>query len=554
MAAETNDPALNPPILGGRYVIVSRLGRGGAAGVYLAFDRTLGTWRAAKVLHARHAGDPELRARFLDEARTMARIDHPNVVRTVDVASAAVPYMIMEYVSGGCLIDWLRSHGPMPPVMVAQAMVDVCRALAATHQAGVVHRDVKPHNVLAASTGQCKLTDYGIAKVDEQVRPVQREGNVTQIGAVMGSTPFMAPEQRLDASSVDVRADVYGVGATMFALCTRRAVVDLWTLPEDDPQLAEIPAPLREVLCTSCAQDPNDRYGSAIELEQALNRVRLRLDPVPVGIPDLAAPAPPLPLRPTPQLDREVVATLVDLTATTDRSAEVDTPMPLRQTPPGAPATTPPGEPTPMPETVASNPAPADEATQPGSAPYVAEAIRVRPAEAEAEPVAPTDLRWVGQLAMVVVVLAGIVIAVGAAALWLRAEAGQVATARARVEAERTVLLDVLRKEHGVIAGLGELGAPTESLETAYFAFDDASGAARTDAARALVGALTDAFEALPADRQQAMGHGETEVSVRRIQAAAEGMNFATAAWDVERDDLGGTLAARVGLVEPAKP
>jgi len=258
-------------VLAGRYAVHDQLGRGGASGVYLVHDRNLARWRAAKVLHRRFASNDDLRARFLREARTLARLDHPNIVRVFDVVdSDETPFMVMEFVSGGCVFDWVMEHGPMPPVMAVQVTLDVCRALAYTHETGVVHRDVKPQNVLVSRDGVGKLIDFGIAKLSPTDPARGIDDQWTDAGTSMGTDSFMAPEQRDDASTVDFRADIYATGAMLFALATRRSAAQLWTLSRHPERLEQLPASLREIVLRATSRDPVERYPSAAALEFAL--------------------------------------------------------------------------------------------------------------------------------------------------------------------------------------------------------------------------------------------------------------------------------------------
>ncbi|HHO50286.1 MAG TPA: serine/threonine protein kinase, partial [Deltaproteobacteria bacterium] len=301
------------PMLGDRYVVTRRIGKGGAAGVYLVFDRNLARWCAAKVLHRRFTEEEELRRRFLREARTMARLDHPNIVRLLDVADIDQPYMIMEYMEGGCVLEWLRYNGPMPPTMATSVMIEVCRALAATHAEHIVHRDIKPHNILVTGRGVCKLTDFGIAKFDPNDPGLEWDYDRTAEGATMGTDAFMSPEQRRDASTVTPLADVYSAGATLYTLCSRKAAVDLCMLDVDHPKLERLPSVLRPVVLRACHRSPEARYPTAEALEAALLEIQALLPPIPEGCPPLVQPSPPLPRGPARMLDPEQEGELADL-------------------------------------------------------------------------------------------------------------------------------------------------------------------------------------------------------------------------------------------------
>ena len=301
------------PVLGDRYAVVRRIGKGGAAGVYLVFDRNLQQWRAAKVLHRRHIDQDELRMRFLREARTMARLDHPNVVRVLDVVDQVQPFMVMEYVEGGCVLDWLRIHGPMPPFMAVKVLIDVCKALGATHEFHIVHRDVKPHNILVTLQGGCKLTDYGIAKIARDDVGLTVDYDRTAEGASMGTDAFMSPEQRQDASKVDERADVYSVGATLYTLCTRKAAVDLCMWADDHPKLEPVPEVLREILLKACHRIPAERYETVGALEEALGAVLWSLPSVPANAPALVMPLPEVPVEPPETIEGDTARELADL-------------------------------------------------------------------------------------------------------------------------------------------------------------------------------------------------------------------------------------------------
>ena len=160
-------PAL-PDLPGDRYELVGVLGEGGMATVYSAIDTETAEWCAIKVLHPKFLGKQKVRSRFATEAQAMKRLRHRNVIHVFDVCTDnAHPYFAMELARGGCVVEWLATFGPMPPRMAVDVVIQVCKGLGAAHRQGVIHRDVKPHNILVNRRGVCKITDFGIARLDD---------------------------------------------------------------------------------------------------------------------------------------------------------------------------------------------------------------------------------------------------------------------------------------------------------------------------------------------------------------------------------------------------
>ena len=268
------------PLLSERYRLVSRIGEGGMAGVYRAYDERLRVWRAAKVLFPDYARKKKVRRRFEREAHTMARLEHPNLVRVVDVGhSGKLPYIVMELVGCGTLMQWVEVHGPMPERLAVDAMLQVCEAVKEVHRNGVVHRDIKPHNVLINEQGVCKLTDFGIAQDTEE--------ELTRAGSVMGTMGYMAPEQRNDAGNVDGRADIYSIAATLWKLITKRKARDLFMYEEDARILEGIDETLAEVLKACFAYAREDRPDDIDQVIEALKAVRDLLPEPPATTPEL---------------------------------------------------------------------------------------------------------------------------------------------------------------------------------------------------------------------------------------------------------------------------
>ncbi|NCG17587.1 MAG: protein kinase [Rhodobacterales bacterium] len=267
----------------GRYRLISKLGEGGMASVYRAWDTEDNAWRAIKVLLPKFRSRSRLRIRFANEATTMQRITHRNVVQIFDVGvDAPLPFFVMEMARGGCLIDWVDAHGAMPARMAVDVIMQVCKGVSAAHAIGVIHRDIKPHNILMTRRGHCKLTDFGIAQIQDR--------SMTKTGNVMGTMGYISPEQRTDAKHVDVRTDVYSIGATLYKLLTAGKVIDLFVAEHDATIFKGVPVPLVSLLIKCTSYNPEDRFNTVKELTKALHAARKNLDEVPANTPDLAMP------------------------------------------------------------------------------------------------------------------------------------------------------------------------------------------------------------------------------------------------------------------------
>jgi len=269
----------------GRYRLIEVIGSGGMATVYRAFDTRLQVSRAIKVLLPALANRERLRARFEAEARTMALLEHRNIVRVYDVGSDGNRvYIVMELVEGGSLVDRLEEHGPLPARQAVDVGLHVLAGLAVSHSRSIVHRDIKPHNVLLTSDGEVRVTDFGIARLAES------NDNLTKTGAIMGTWGFMAPEQRADSKGVDVRADLYSVAATLYSCVTNETPMDLFAAELDSSMLARVAEPLAEVIRKATRYDREERYADTTAMAEGLRRIRDRLPSIPADSPPLAVP------------------------------------------------------------------------------------------------------------------------------------------------------------------------------------------------------------------------------------------------------------------------
>ena len=269
----------------GRYELRALLGVGGMAKVYTCWDTMLHVNRAAKVLNPALMKSDTVQKRFLNEARTMARLRHPNIVQVVDVGmDGEAAFMVMELVSGGSLQDRIHATGPLRPHAACRMTLSILEGLAAAHKDGVIHRDIKPQNILLDENDQPKVTDFGIARIDKST------SHMTKTGAVMGTMGFMAPEQRISARTVDGRADLYAVGTTLYAALTGQMPIELYASELDDELLTGIPDALKPIISRATKYKPDDRYDDAAAMAEAIQQA---MDRIPEDEPAASLPDTP---------------------------------------------------------------------------------------------------------------------------------------------------------------------------------------------------------------------------------------------------------------------
>ena len=207
----TTDQLLNT-LFDGRYRIMRKLGSGGMANVYLAEDQELGRRVAIKILNDRHAGDDQFVARFRREAKNAASLSHPNIVSIYDRGEAEGTYYIaMEYLDGKSLKELILARGPAPVSVAVDYARQILAALRFAHRNGLVHRDIKPHNVLVDGEGRLKVTDFGIARAGAS--------QMTEEGSIIGTAQYLSPEQAR-GTQVDQTSDLYSLGIVLYEMLT----------------------------------------------------------------------------------------------------------------------------------------------------------------------------------------------------------------------------------------------------------------------------------------------------------------------------------------------
>lgn len=303
VVADPNEDPLVGTTLHDTYYVSRVIGEGGMGRVYEARHTRISSKRyAIKVLHAEYARNPEIRQRFQHEAEAAAAISHPGVVGTYDVGETPGerPYMVCEYLSGEDLNEYLTEHGALPAQTVVHIGRQLCSALGAAHARGVIHRDLKPHNVFVIGDDiapakafeldhidalpAVKVLDFGLSRF------IERETELTKTGIILGTPGYMAPEQA-GGLATDHRTDIYGLGALLYASATGRA-----PFKEDSPQktvlsvlsgvplrprdvVPTIPIELEIVIQRAMAREPSERYQSAAEVEAALSALDVSLLP-----------------------------------------------------------------------------------------------------------------------------------------------------------------------------------------------------------------------------------------------------------------------------------
>jgi hypothetical protein len=270
---------LTGAVLSGRYRLDSKLGSGGMSTVYLASDGTLERQVAVKVLHQEISDQPDQIERFRREARAVAQLSHPNLVSVIDAGEdGGYPYIVFEYVPGDTLKKRIETVGRLPMDEATAYAIEIGRGLAAAHARRLVHRDVKPQNVLIDPEGRAKVTDFGIA------RSLESDG-LTKTGRVLGTTDYVSPEQAM-GRDVDARSDIYSLGILLYEMLTGRPPFVAETLvgvamkhvnePMPGVQAArpEVSSALAAVIERATAKEPNKRYpdmsSMVADLEAAL--------------------------------------------------------------------------------------------------------------------------------------------------------------------------------------------------------------------------------------------------------------------------------------------
>lgn len=549
------DSQIRAPRLAGRYVVTRLLGKGAHARVYLAHDSRLKQWRAVKVLASNYIDDDHVRSRFEAEAEVMAKLSHQNLMRVIDIdRDGKVPFMVMELARGGAVLDWCKRRGALPPRLALRVAMQCAEGLHHAHEQGVVHRDVKPHNILIREEGRVVLTDFGIARIEDGQ-------HLTAAGSAMGTFVFMAPEQRTDAKSVDRRADVYGLGATLFTVLTLRTSAELFFAEARDDLLAGVPEALRPMILAACRYEPDQRYPTMLAFRDAMGELLASLAPTPE--PELFEDVIRPPAEPPQRVGREAnVDDLVALVGSPEPSSATPAPVPARSTG----LTLPPAErsfeetPTVLPYRMPERAGPAyaqaseslpdyiDQSTLPPPRPAIVAplppSIELQPAEViGASPgQVPLVLEVVQEPAPSYRLAYAVVVA---CLLLVMALFGLGISEKTRAsEARKAATQDLLRTvdTHDTLADeLARAGADAEQLKTLYFGFEDAQGPAKVEAAVSFVEAAVTAGQRHPMS-------GLAQTQVEQLSSSLRVYREAQEKWKKAKASRLGRLSGEIGL------
>src|SRR5579875_1125139 len=263
-----------------KYRFVRELGRGGMGVVYQAEQTVMGRTVAVKVINPSVLDHPDALPRFQSEVRAAARLDHPNIVRAYDAEQVgSMHLLVMEYVEGTSLADLVAKKGPLSVAYACHYIRQAALGLQHAFEKGMVHRDIKPQNLMVNARGQVKVLDFGLARMQSERKA---GGGLTQVDAFMGTPEYVSPEQATDARSADTRADIYSLGCTLFFLLAGRPPFQGGTavklimahIEKEAPSLQQVrpdvPAKLSAVVARMLAKDPAQRFQTPVEVAQAL--------------------------------------------------------------------------------------------------------------------------------------------------------------------------------------------------------------------------------------------------------------------------------------------
>jgi beta-lactam-binding protein with PASTA domain/tRNA A-37 threonylcarbamoyl transferase component Bud32 len=299
LANSNNDGDNGGRALNGRYQLISVVGGGGMAQVYKARDNVLGRIVAVKLLREQYTGDSQFVVRFKREAQAAANLAHPNIVNVYDVGQDGdLYYIVMEYIAGASLKEVITSSGPFPANKATSIAIQILAGIEYAHRNGLIHRDIKPQNVLIGPDGTVKVTDFGIAKSVSDL-------GLTEAGLALGTAHYFSPEQAKGERVVPA-SDIYALGVTLYEMLTGKlpfesdsvmglAYKHLSEPPRPPRELnPSVPARLEAIVMKALAKDPNERFASAAEMEKALRSMlaggQQATVEVPVARPNIVAP------------------------------------------------------------------------------------------------------------------------------------------------------------------------------------------------------------------------------------------------------------------------
>lgn len=375
-------------VLDGRYLIDRPIARGGMSTVYRCLDTRLDREVAAKVMDERYVHDELFLDRFAREARAMAQLSHPNLVNVYDFGADGVDvFLIMELITGGTLRELLAERGPMPPHAATAVMRAMLTGLSVAHRRGLVHRDIKPDNILINGDSAVKLADFGLVRAASDSRHSTDQ--------IVGTVAYLSPEQ-VDGTEITQASDVYSAGVVLFELLTGTVPFDGETplahamarlrsdVPAPSSRMQGVPKLFDELVATATARDPRGRFADAEEFLEALDDIAADLD-----LPDFTVPIP------TQSAANRVAAIPTSVT-------QIDAPAPALEPESGAEVFAPAPEPVPAPTPLAvPAPAPAPTPYEPHVPPLERRERQIERREPEPPPVETNR----SSAAMVVVLL-----------------------------------------------------------------------------------------------------------------------------------------------------